>query len=254
MRKSSKFTTFINEGFYIENNVLFFDPEVDDYIKTGFGKFSGNKPYSAKLPFGNFYAPYTRNKSSDSKVYDAILNAIKGKGSLRMDPESYQKFLNRTAIYLKRLFMDASVDVILSMASSSKLNNDILNLVIPKLPSHVSIKRYDTAIFKNPDLDNIWIDKEAFNLDERTVGNIQRTLDKMKERGQFKISDMHPKFRAAFRDWLKMENHVLHKIINQNVVVFDDYYTSGVSIKEASRLIQDAGAKSFTGIGIIKGN
>lgn len=52
---------------------------------------------------------------------------------------------------------------------------------------------------------------------------------------------------------LKINDKILSKITDKKVALIDDIVTSGASMIEASKLIEDAGATSLIGLAIVKG-
>jgi phosphoribosylpyrophosphate synthetase len=102
-------------------------------------------------------------------------------------------------------------------------------------------------------MSQITIDTEKFGIDKSTERNLNKTLDKMKGNEYFSISGFPTKFRGVFKDWLKVNDLVLSKIVDKNVCLIDDFVTTGSTMKEASKLLEEAGAKSVLGLCVLKG-
>lgn len=249
-----EFHSMINEGFLIKGNSVFFDPSSDDIVNTSFGKGSDMKPYKMKLPFGTLYSVYRRNKKDNSPDYDEVLKSIKGQSqTLKIDPESYDKFLKRTALYISRIVLDEKIDTIILMESSSKLLVDVSIKLNKYLPKYYEMFTYDKGIFKNPNLEDIFIDQKSFDLSDSTVKELKKQIEKAKTSGYFSIKKFKPQFRRSITNWLKMKDQLLSKIVDKNVLILDDIITTGSTVIEASKLIEDAGANKLVGIALIKG-
>jgi hypothetical protein len=256
MHNFNQFNDLLNEGFIIKDNIVFFDSNSMDFINTKFGKSKKMNPYTGKLPFGKFYTAYKKNDDVKQSDYNEILKAIKGQSKLyTIDYNSYQNFLKRTAIYLSSFILEENIDIILLIESSSPLVMDLVNEINKRLPKYYEIKSYNKAIFKNPNLDEIILDLKGNEdkFQDKTIKNFERILDKARNDNYFKISKVEVKWRTYIRDWLKMKDNILSKIIDANVCIIDDFVTTGATMKEASQMLEDAGAKSVLGLGILKG-
>jgi len=247
-----RFDSFINEGFVIKDNVVYFDPNVDDHIKTAFGKDKKLTPYTMKIPFGNLYTVYSKTDDSDED-YKEIIKAIKGqKSKYIMDIESYNKFLKRTALYLSRIILKNEIDTIILMESSSKILLEFSMHLNKYLPKYYEMLTYDKGIFKNPNLDEIIINAEKYDLKPETIESLQKTIDRQLREKYFSIKKFPPQFRRVISNWLKIEDKLLSKIVDKKVCIIDDILTTGSTIKEASRMLQEAGAKDLLGLTLIK--
>ena len=249
-----EFSNNLNEGFVLNGDTLFFDSNSTDFINTKFGKDLKNTPYSMKLPFGVMYSVYSKNKNTTSEEYTEILKCIKGQSTkYKIDLESYNKFLNRTAFYMSKIILNNDIQTIILMESSSKLLSDLNLKLIHYLPKYYTIFNYEHTIFKNPDISSIKIDAEAYKLDDKTVQSLRKTLDNMDKSGYFSVKRFPPQFRKVITNWLKLTDKMLSKIVDKNIVIIDDILTTGSTIIEASNLIKNAGAKNLIGLSIIKG-
>ena len=242
----------INEGFIVKDDTVYFDAESKEIIDTSFGKTKKLKPYQMKLPFGVMYSIY---KASDSKEYNEVLKAIKGQSSkYKMDQESYDKFLTRSALYMSRIILQEEIDTIILMESSSKILIDLSMRLNKYLPKYYDTFTYDKGIFKNPDFSKIFIDIGDKDLDEKTLKDLKRTIDKLEREQYFSIKSFFARNRKFIKNWLKVEDKILSKIVDKNVAVIDDIVTSGSTIKEASWLLNESGATKVVGLSLIKGN
>lgn len=245
----------ISEGFVIDRNIVYFDPKQPGFINTKFGKFKAMKPYEGKLSNGRFYAAYTKEKNLDKLMYDEVLRAIKGSSSkLVLDSKSYKEFLNRTAIYLSRIILKEEVDTIIMMDSKSNLVKDLTTEMNSKLPKYFQIHSFENVIYKNPNIEEIFIDTGDINLGSRMKG-LQKDFDRIKKSGAFNMKEIkQPQTRKFIKDWLKIRDGFQKHIFDKNVCLVDDYVTSGATMDSASEILSNMGAKKVVGLAILKGN
>ena len=243
-----------NEGFVVDGDTLFFKSDEPGFINTKFGKYATMKPYEGKLSNGKFFAAYQKDKNNlDKSMYDEVLRAIKGKSSkLKMDQESYNAFLNRTAAYLSKIIRDNEIDTIIKMDSASTLVTDLVNEINRRLPVYFDIHTFDKVLFKNPNVEEIFVDTGDAKLSSQ-MQTIINDLKRIHTTGQFNIKDIKlPQTRKFFRNWLKLKDNFNQYIFDKNVCIVDDYVTSGATLNEASNLLVEQGAKKVIGLAIMK--
>jgi hypothetical protein len=243
----------LTEGFVIVDDVVYFDPNDKSNIRTKFGKYKKMVPIEGKLTFGRFYAAYSKSKDFDQDEYNEVLLAIKGQSqNLAMDHSSYVKFIDRTAIYLSKIITSNSIDTILLMSTTSPLVSDLVNSINKRLPKYYEIKTFSKAIFKTPE--NIRLDFQGIELGASLEKALRKVVDRAHNDGYFKIKEVPDvRSRKFFKDWLAINNNFLSHIVDKNVCVIDDFITSGESMKQASELLEDAGANNVIGLAILKG-
>jgi len=236
---------FLNESLKLKNNVLEWDPSSKGIMKSSFGKTKKLEPYvtTLKTTKGPVKA-YSMFKRGD-EITPEILKAIKKRSSeISIDDVAYSNLVNRGAIYINKILKSINPDVIITPQSSSSFNNDILNRYREMNPS---IKMFFGAIYKNPNLHELKFDNvKGFN--EKTVANQENDLLKFAKAGEFQMKKVHPKFRPYIRNWLKLDPSIEKHVINKNIVIFDDYLTSGASLMESANQLFDAGADTVTAI------
>lgn len=245
--------SLLSEGFLIKDDHIVFEPTSDAIINTSFGKGSNLEPYGMKLPFGQMFSVYKKASSADKKEYQEVLSALKGQSSqYTMDLDSYDKFLKRTALYLSKIVTQNSIDTIIVLDTSSKLLPDLMIKMNRYLPKYYDIHTYNKGLFKNPNISEIQISTQ-YNLQDKTIRELQRVLDKANQDQYFSIKKVPTQFRQLIKNWLVVNDKILSQIVDKNVMIVDDIITTGTTAKEAASLIQDAGAASLIGISIIKG-
>jgi len=251
----SQFAKIINEGFIVKDNVVYFDANSSDFINTSFGKSKGLKPFESKMENGVIYSVYNKDKySEDKNMYKDVLDTIKGQSTkYTMDYNSYKSFISRTAIYMANLILKEGIDTILIMDSSSPLLTDLTLEINRRLPKYFEMFTFNKQIFKNPDIQDIHIDTMGIDISDTNYKSIESSIKKMKREGHFKIHNIFLPNRKFVKNWLKINDNMLSKIVDKKVALIDDIFTTGSTIYEASRLINDAGASYIMALTIVKG-
>ncbi len=254
MLNFNQFNDLINEGFVIKDNIVYFDANKKSFVDTSFGKSKKLTPYSSKIDNGVIYSVYNKKETKDKELYSEVLATLKGQSTkYTMDYNSYKSFISRTAIYMSNLILKESIDTILIMDSSSPLVSDLTLEINRRLPKYYDMFTFNKQIFKTPNIENVSIDTMGIELDDKTVKGIQNSVNKMKREGYFKIHNIHTPHRKFIKDWLKINNSVLSNVVDKRVALIDDILTTGSTIKEAARLLNDAGASYIMALTIVKG-
>jgi len=255
MLKFHQFEKIINEGFIIKDNVVYFDSNNSDFINTSFGKSKNLKPFESKMENGIIYSVYNKDKSAvDKEMYSDVLDTIKGQSTkYTMDYNSYKSFISRTAIYMANLILKENIDTILVMDSSSPLVSDLTLEINRRLPKYYNMFTFNKQIFKTPDIQDISIDTMGIDVSDKNYKSMESSLNKMKKDGYFKIHNIYTPNRKFIKNWLKINNSVLSNIVDKKVALIDDIFTTGATLYEATRLLNDAGASFIVGLTIVKG-
>jgi len=241
----------IREGFNITDKI-YFDPNNNNKINidTTLGK-KDFAPRVTKLAGTNVtvLSAYSKvNKQENVDDIRKILNALKGKGDIQIDSDSYVKFIKRTAIFFYRLLKDEKIDTIITIESSAGISNDLKTEILKRFPYNPIV--FDEGIKKNTQFADYIIDKE--HISNNTLITLQKNIDKQKERGYFKIQNIPAQFRKFVRNWLKVDDVIRTKIPNKTILIIDDFLTSGSTLIETSNLISELGAKKIIAITILK--
>lgn len=241
------------EDFVVKDKKLHFDPNAEPKnVSTKFGKGKSLKPYvaSSGVDGVKIMSVYARVKDHDKTELNDILTSLKGKGPYELDEGGYQQFIKRTAIYINKQLAGEPIDLMLTIESKSSLARDL----VKELKGMLSFDVVDisNAVQKNPNIDDISVSKDL-----KTTEGIEKYIEGLKAQASknsyFKISDVGLSWlRQYIENWLMIPDSVKEKIKGKDVVLFDDYMTSGISMKYAIKLIKLADPKSIKAITILK--
>lgn len=246
----------IDEDITSVDNKVSFDynaKEKAKNINTSLGKSSKNIKFNPRISTlknsrVRVVSAYSKNTGND--VTDILKSIKKTKDSkFEVKQEEYEKFINRTAIFFVRYLKNKNIDSIFVMESSSSLASDIAMKIKSMLPD-TSIKYVNNSILKN--IDNIKLDTNGEKISEKEIQGLQKLIDKTKETGEFSIKKIHPRHRKFFTNWIKVNEDAIRSITNKNIILFDDYITSGATLDEAAREILKLSPTSIEAITLIK--
>jgi hypothetical protein len=237
---------FLNDGFKINKTNIRFKPNNSDYINTSFGK-SNFQPRKTTLKKSKVvvYSAYSKESGEDTTK---ILKALKGTGKVKFKPGDVENFINRSSIFFGRILRDSPIDVVIKMPSSSPLASNFTDKILEKL-SHSHVLTYDDVITK--DLKNISVDT-SYRFSPAEFKQLHRLVDKVKESGKFEIKKVHAKLRPALINWMMIDDSIRNKLVGANILIVDDYITSGTTLDETCSQLAKFKPASIRGITLIK--
>lgn len=246
----------IDEDVYTQDNTISFDYNTKDKAKnidTSLGKSSANIKFTPRVSTlknskVKVVSAYSKNTGSD--VTD-ILKSIKQTKDKKysINQGDYEHFINRTAIFFVRYLKNKNIDSIFVMESSSSLARDIAIRIKNMLPN-TSIKFLENSVVKN--IENLTIEKGEEKISDAELLGLQKLLDKAKVSNEFSIKKIHPRHRKFFTNWIKVNEDAIKNITDKNIILFDDYITSGATLDEACREILKLSPQSIEVITLIK--
>jgi len=232
------------EGVTYKNDEFLFDFKTDsgdDIIHLSYksdllkkGKFHGNK-----IIYG---CQIIKKNNKDEFTFLRSLKDINN-SEVKISPENYQLLLNKIINKFNYEHPVGEYDIIISPASKSKLLLDIVKKLKAK---DINVLLSNDSIIKNT-LDGIKIDYEKYKSTTPTKWDIKEELDKQFKRatkdGDFKMKKISPRFRKFFSNFLVFKNEnqrrIYNAIRNGRVLIVEDYITSGSTLKEMLRLIEE---------------
>ena len=252
-----KLIPFFEDFVVKDDKKLHFDPNAKAAaISTKFGKGKNMSPYVSSSGTDNvkILSVYARVKgSTETPELNKILTSLKGKGPYELDGGSMDAFISRTAVYAASLLKGQNIDLAITIESKSSLCKTLLT----KLKEHFSfdVKSIANAVQKNPNTEEIELKDESGKL--KVDGKIKSYFDgvvaQAKKNEYFKISDIGLSWlRQYVQNWLKIPDDIKAAIKGKDVLIIDDYMTTGVTMKAAIKLVKLADAKSITAVTILK--
>lgn len=164
-------------------------------------------------------------------------------------------FYNKIVTYLAWYINKNNISTIIVPQSSSSLTTDIINKTKQKIPNGKLINSYNDLIVKNPNTLKINIDKaKENNLNNDEIQNLQYRVNLANKKGTYSIKTFSGKERNVLENMFtintKYSKNVNKLLNNQNVLVFDDNYSTGVTLDETCLLIKQFNPNSLIAITI----
>ena len=213
----------------------------DGLLKTTMGKNKSKEPYVMTYKGYQIFSSYIKDSSA---LNTDIMNALKGKSTdLNIDPQVLSQFIKRTAIHLwLTSIKNKSIDMIVSIKSSSSLANDFASEFFSRIPNVYFLP--DSA-FKGGK-ENIKIDDKA---SEGQKKSITRAINK---EGEFQIKKIDAKMRNLVHGYMSISDELQSKIEGKNILIVDDFLTSGATLKDIFDTVSKYNPKSIYGVTIFK--
>lgn len=233
----------LNEHINLVNNVL--DFKAKGGIITKFGKFKDMKPYIKKVDSDvNAYSLYSQDSGITNAERTAILHQLKS----QTNSIEYNKFLNNSQIYAQRILKPLKVDVIVTPISSSSLNKDFCDHLSKRLNCDFYVES-----FKKSPINKIEIDFENPKITTRIKEYLTKILQKAEETGRFQLSKVPVKDRVFLKNIFEVsDDKLLTKFQNKNVLIVDDFVSSGATTKNIQDVLFLHGQNSVNQLTLIK--
>lgn len=205
-----------------------------DFVKTKLQKF--NKKLWSRSGFGAYVAYKLEKSASDVPSFDKIL-----KDQLLDTPGGIQ-LVKKSILSFNQLAPINSFDVILYPTSSSKLNDVIAKNIAAK--SSANTLNIPNSIIKNS-LNNVKVDSDKLeNSSPAVKKRIKQLLNSPS--GTLQLKKVPMIMRNMFSNFLKFdterERELFNKINGGKVLIIDDVYTRGTTLKEIARMAFEKGA------------
>lgn len=234
-----------------------FDYETNDEdsnINTRLGISSKNfkfKPRIKTLPKSGVKVLSVYQKTSNKETTEIIKDLKRGtpERGLSVQEDDYNSFLTRTAIFYGRVLKDMDIDTIFTMESKSSLSKDLTSKIKTILPN-TTIKVLDNSIVK--DIKNIKLNREGAKLSDYEYKLLGDIYNDVRTKGEFSLKKIHPKHRSLFTDWIKVNEDSIRDVTDKNIIVIDDYITSGVTLDEVCLQLLKLSPKSILCLTILK--
>jgi hypothetical protein len=233
----------LEEGISKDGDGWNFDFKSDDESDTLSLKL---KPYRGKtMTSGDMTYRYFNAFVIDKSDYSGdLMKAIKYLDS-SIESNDLDTLVNKAILSLNKEFKINSFDTIITPRSTSMILKKLADKAYKKSGNS---ELFDEAFVKNANTD-ITYDKERVDkLPEKTKKEFLRSLERSKSiDSPFKIKSIFSRYRKLVKDFLVFNSTKDRKLFNavegKRILVIDDYKTTGSTIKEILKKLNDNGAK-----------
>lgn len=212
------------ENQQLLSNIIKFKPNGSLYLSKG-----KNVMNVVTYSVGN-YSDVDALKLIKSQFYDTSENA---------------KFIKQEAVP-KLTDVVRDIDVIVYPQSSSKL----LKYFGEQIGKKCNAKLIPDSFIKSLPSE-ITIDTGGIEIDLNTFKGLYKIIENAEKNGYFELKKVPIQFRRFFTGYIKLSK-TDYSFVDKNVLVVDDVLSSGATISEIYKILHANGAKSITGITILK--
>lgn len=230
MELDNKYCMFLNDLFddiNVVNDKLAFDYRDRTGVSTALGK-SNFVPYARKDKTLDGYTIYSVYASGDDSLTDVLL-ALKKKSFIKVDPQDYEYFLKRTAIFItSKILRPTRCEIVITPRSSTTILNDILKYLQAQNPH---IEFLPESYVKTVDLTRIEVDRAHPQITDKIAYGLERIIKNAQQTGKFEIKKALPQYRKFFRNFFEVvDPRLTKKFAGRNICVLDDVLSSGTTV------------------------
>lgn len=205
---------------------------------------------------------FNYRSSEDSKN---ILKGLKGQGEYSIDHKAYHSFLDYSASYAVDIIKKQQVETIVYPKSSSPFLKDFIEKIEIQLPTIEFL--HDSLVKKQfhdiEDYAKHMIDTEYYGYNKFSEADINHLVKSIINNVKQNEQDGKGPILTLKGTTIKRNNHLLknfmdanieddYHLIDKDVLIIDDSWSTGVSIKEMIRVIEQFLPKSIKVLTIFK--
>lgn len=254
------------EGIRFENDEVIFDfsqDQPDDIIPLKLQKYNSKLVSMNKMPTYYAYRVNTKYKSkiqNDPRIA-AVRDAIKG---VNVNPNDFTQLITKAFInFDTNINKLSSYDLIVLPQSSSQLLARVVEALGRKYGTAIEV--LDSAFVKNK-ITDITVDPDVIQSVRKKHGDkkaasirkrYEELIDDAEVDGEFKMKRIPTKhgFRRGIVNFLKVNDHrqdaIFKQVYGGKILIIDDIITSGSTMVEMNRLLENLGAEEVHCFGIL---
>lgn len=164
-------------------------------------------------------------------------------------------FYNKIVMFMANYANKNNITLFITPQSSSSLNSDLINKTRQKLPNGNLIPYYNNLIIKNTQNVSVDVDKaQQIGMNNDYINNLKYRVELSKKKKSFNIKSFPQRERYVLTNPFIINpqyiNNIQKIVNNQNIVIFDDNYSTGITLDEICLLVKQYSPKSITAITI----
>lgn len=200
-----------------------------------------------------FFA-YMRNKKAKSEQWHKVEQSLKQMDTSLIDERDFEQMVDKAIVAFNKLQPISEFDIILTPESSSPLNTYLAERLAAKagnvpVVSSAFIKSAIEDIEIRPDIAQKYGPEDTQKLKNNIISRAARD-------GKFQMKKLPPNLRTTIIKFLKMSDlsrESLNLINEGKVLVVDDIYTGGNTMREMNRQLSEIGADEIVDFVLLSG-
>ena len=226
-------------GIDIKEKEILYNPNHDKLLGTSIP----DKITEIRKNGKSIYSIFRRVKNKDgNKKGDGnpAIFALKGLNGFFIENSEKKKFLPSFVRILKKILDTKNIDLIIIIPSSHSIADE-LGLIVSKMLGGVKVEKEFFKKSTNFDISRMSL-HHVKSKDMHAVKRICKRIGKMPKDEDFSMKEINNRYRKYFSP-LKYNSHSNEIFIASRVLIVDDLYASGTSMKNAMDIIEKLNSK-----------
>jgi hypothetical protein len=227
----------------------------EDSISTGFPK----QPYTTSIKGCNAEI-YSLLNYVSSETSTKILKSLKGKGPAKINEKQFEIFMKQVREAAAKAVKRVNPDVIISPKSSSEFLNAFVDEVkasapTAKLLTNQFVKKVLDAENVEPLINTKHPDWEKFEKTHpKEVEKLKKSLKTVIKDGELELKKFYKPYLKFIKNFVELKDayDVLEEVMGKNVLVVDDILSSGTTMAEMIRQLEEFEPSKIAGLTLFK--
>jgi hypothetical protein len=226
-----------------------------DSISTSFPK----QPYTTTIK-GCESVIYSLLNYVSSETSSNILKSLKGKGPAKVNGKQFEIFMKQVRESAAKVVNRVNPDVIIYPKSSSEFLKAFVDEI--KASSTSAIVLSDQFVKKTLDAENVeplintdHPDWEKFERDHpKEVEKLKKSLKNLVKGGELELKKFYKPYLKFIKNFVELKDayDVLETVMEKNVLVVDDILSSGTTMAEMIRQLEELEPSKIVGLTLFK--
>jgi hypoxanthine phosphoribosyltransferase len=227
--------------------------------KEAISTYFRSVPYKTTIK-GTDVDVYSLLNYVSSEVSTDILKSLKGSGPYPVDDKQYQHFMSHVKATSAIFIRHVKPDIILYPKSSSPLLKQFVDEVAKGYPSaEVLSDAFIKSALNAEDVEPLinvdhpdWAKFAKENPKE--VVALKRSLKKNLQNGELQLKHIYKPFAKFIKNFIELRDayNVLEKVMDKDVLIIDDIYSTGSTMAEMVRQLKDFECHKIVGLTLFK--
>jgi len=258
---TSTFKQFISEEIAINGEAL--KISIQNYraasTKDSISTYFNRQPYTTKIK-GCKSEIYSLLNYVSSETTTKILTSLKGKGPLDVPEKQFQNFMSQVKTSAGTVTQRVKPDIIIYPKSSSEFLTKFVDAVSASFPqAEVLPEKFIKAVLDaenvEPLLNTEHPDWEKFARENpKEVEKLKKQLKAHIQRGELELKKLYKPYLKFVKNFIELRDayDLIDKVLDKVVLVIDDVLSTGTTMSEMIRQLEDIEPSKIVGLTLFK--